>query len=163
MRKKGIILSVLALGGAVAYMLVKNKQKQNEYEEVTYVSIQDDEDDEEEIFDQKIEELHEIYPYLSKKFINGIYKEQENFNQKYQGNIKLEHIIVFDSENDANIFLDVCGDNAYEVEKDGLKVQVNSYFENTNGRIMSDILSIANQANSLTGSYLGYRIEVEKI
>ena len=71
--------------------------------------------------------------------------------------------LVADDENDANIFLDVCDDNDYEVEKDGLKVQVNSYFENENGRIMSDILSVANQANSLTGAYLGYRLEVEKL
>lgn len=164
MKKRGIVLSALALGGAVAYMVAKNLKKQKEYEEVTYVSIQDDDDDDEEdIFDEKITELHEIYPYLSKKFIDGIYKEQANFNNKYHGKIKLEHIIVFDDENDANIFLDVCDDNDYEVEKDGLKVQVNSYFENENGRIMSDILSVANQANSLMGAYLGYRLEVEKL
>lgn len=163
MKKRGIILSLLAVGGALAYIAAKNMQKQKDYEEVSYVTIQDDDGEDNDTYDEKIDELHEIYPYLSKKFINNIYEQEDNFNTKYLGKIKLEHIIVFDDENDANIFLDVCNDNDYEVNKDGLKVQVNSCFENENGKIMSDILSVANQASSLTGAYLGYRLEVEKL
>ena len=163
MKKKGLLFSLLALGGvATAVALAKTKKKAKEYEEVMFVEIDDNDDDNQE-FGYVVDELKEIYPYLQTSFINTIYQENEQFDNQYTGKIKVNHVIVFEDENDCNIFIDVSNENGYDVSKEGLKVYLDSYFENEKGRIMSDILNVANQAACLNGSYTGYKIEVEKV
>lgn len=163
MKKRGLLFSVLALGGVVtAVAVAKTKKKAKEYEEVMFVEI-DDNDDSEQEFGYVVDELKEIYPYLQTSFINAIYQDNEQFDNQYTGKIKVNHAIVFEDENDCNIFIDVSNENGYDVSKEGLKVYLDSYFENEKGRIMSDILNVANQAVCLNGSYTGYKIEVEKV
>ena len=103
-----------------------------------------------------------MYPELSLNFINNTFEQNDKFNEEYVGNVKVEHHISFQDESDLNIFIDVCKDNKYEVEKDGTSVKVISKFTNEKGSIMSDIFNVANQSLLLNGQYLGYKIEVEK-
>ena len=122
----------------------------------------DDEEDEDKEYGPTVQEIQKMYPELSLNFINNTFEQNEKFNEEYVGNVKVEHHISFQDESDLNIFIDVCKDNKYEVEKDGNSVKVISKFTNEKGSIMSDIFNVANQSLLLNGQYLGYKIEVEK-
>ena len=122
----------------------------------------DDEEDEDTEYGPTVQEIQKMYPELSLNFINNTFEQNDKFNEEYVGNVKVEHHISFQDESDLNIFIDVCKDNKYEVEKDGTSVKVISKFTNEKGSIMSDIFNVANQSLLLNGQYLGYKIEVEK-
>ena len=122
----------------------------------------DDEEDEDKEYGPTVQEIQKMYPELSLNFINNTFEQNDKFNEEYVGNVKVEHHISFQDESDLNIFIDVCKDNKYEVEKDGTSVKVISKFTNEKGSIMSDIFNVANQSLLLNGQYLGYKIEVEK-
>ena len=121
-----------------------------------------DEEDEDKEYGPTVQEIQKMYPELSLNFINNTFEQNDKFNEEYVGNVKVEHHISFQDESDLNIFIDVCKDNKYEVEKDGTSVKVISKFTNEKGSIMSDIFNVANQSLLLNGQYLGYKIEVEK-
>ena len=120
------------------------------------------EEDEDKEYGPTVQEIQKMYPELSLNFINNTFEQNDKFNEEYVGNVKVEHHISFQDESDLNIFIDVCKDNKYEVEKDGTSVKVISKFTNEKGSIMSDIFNVANQSLLLNGQYLGYNIEVEK-
>ena len=122
----------------------------------------DDEEDEDKEYGPTVQEIQKMYPELSLNFINNTFEQNDKFNEEYVGNVKVEHHISFQDESDLNIFIDVCKDNKYEVEKDGTSVKVISKFTNEKGSIMSDIFNVAHQSLLLNGQYLGYKIEVEK-
>ena len=144
-----------------AYFVSKKLKPKDDYEEVMFVEI-DDEEDEDKEYGPTVQEIQKMYPELSLNFINNTFEQNDKFNEEYVGNIKVEHHISFQDESDLNIFIDVCKDNKYEVEKDGTSVKVISKFTNEKGSIMSDIFNVANQSLLLNGQYLGYKIEVEK-
>ena len=144
------------------HILYQKKLKpKDDYEEVMFVEI-DDEEDEDKEYGPTVQEIQKMYPELSLNFINNTFEQNDKFNEEYVGNVKVEHHISFQDESDLNIFIDVCKDNKYEVEKDGTSVKVISKFTNEKGSIMSDIFNVANQSLLLNGQYLGYKIEVEK-
>ena len=144
-----------------AYFVSKKLKPKDDYEEVMFVEI-DDEEDEDKEYGPTVQEIQKMYPELSLNFINNTFEQNDKFNEEYVGNVKVEHHISFQDESDLNIFIDVCKDNKYEVEKDGTSVKVISKFTNEKGSIMSDIFNVANQSLLLNGQYLGYKIEVEK-
>ncbi|MCI7221391.1 MAG: ribonuclease E inhibitor RraB [Erysipelotrichaceae bacterium] len=159
--KKSILVSLLATAGVAAYFVSKKLKPKDDYEEVMFVEI-DDEEDEDKEYGPTVQEIQKMYPELSLNFINNTFEQNDKFNEEYTGNVKVEHHISFQDESDLNIFIDVCKDNKYEVEKDGNSVKVISKFTNEKGSIMSDIFNVANQCLLLNGQYLGYKIEVEK-
>lgn len=160
--KKGILVPLLAAAGVAAYYVSKKLKTKDDYEEVMFVEIndEDDENDDKE-YGQTIQEIQKMYPELSLNFINSTFEQNDKFNEEYVGNVKVEHNVRFEDENDRNIFVDVCKDNEYNVEVNG-DVKVISMFTNEKGSIMSDIFNVANQTALLNGQYLGYKIEVEK-
>lgn len=160
--KKGILVPLLAAAGVAAYYVSKKLKTKDDYEEVMFVEIndEDDENDDKE-YGQTIQEIQKMYPELSLNFINSTFEQNDKFNEEYVGNVKVEHNVRFEDENDRNIFIDVCEDNEYNVEING-DVKVISMFTNEKGSIMSDIFNVANQTALLNGQYLGYKIEVEK-
>lgn len=160
--KKGILVPLLAAAGVAAYFVSKKLKTKDDYEEVMFVEIndEDDENDDKE-YGQTIQEIQKMYPELSLNFINSTFEQNDKFNEEYVGNVKVEHNVRFEDENDRNIFIDVCKDNQYSVEVNG-DVKVISMFTNEKGSIMSDIFNVANQTALLNGQYLGYKIEVEK-
>ena len=159
--KKSILVSLLATACVAAYFVSKKLKPKDDYEEVMFVEI-DDEEDEDKEYGPTVQEIQKMYPELSLNFINNTFEQNDKFNEEYVGNVKVEHHISFQDESDLNIFIDVCKDNKYEVEKDGNSVKVISKFTNEKGSIMSDIFNVANQSLLLNGQYLGYKIEVEK-
>ena len=144
--KKSILVSLLATAGVAAYFVSKKLKPKDDYEEVMFVEI-DDEEDEDKEYGPTVQEIQKMYPELSLNFINNTFEQNDKFNEEYVGNVKVEHHISFQDESDLNIFIDVCKDNKFTNEK---------------GSIMSDIFNVANQSLLLNGQYLGYKIEVEK-
>lgn len=119
---------------------------------------------------QRINELNKkiydsivaLYPYLSNGFIKGVYELKESFASDYEEGQKIIilHRIVFTDLEGLRQFVDVMMSHEYFVNVDEKQMIVDTFKEhvNSDGKILTDIFEIANQAKLLTGEYDGYRI-----
>ena len=119
---------------------------------------------------QRINELNKkiydsivaLYPYLSNGFIKGVYELKESFASDYEEGQKIIilHRLVFTNLEGLRQFVDVMMSHEYFVNVDEKQMIVDTFKEhvNSDGKILTDIFEIANQAKLLTGEYDGYRI-----
>ena len=111
-----------------------------------------------EIFDSIVA----LYPYLSNGFIKGVYDLKQSFVNDYQVGEKIVilHRLHFDDINGLRQFVDVMINHGYLVNVDEKQMIVDAFKEhiNSDGKILTDIFEVANQAKLLTGDYEGYRI-----
>lgn len=119
---------------------------------------------------QRINELNKkiydsivaLYPYLSNGFIKGVYELKESFASDYEEGQKIIilHRLVFADLEGLRQFVDVMMSHEYFVNVDEKQMIVDTFKEhvNSDGKILTDIFEIANQAKLLTGEYDGYRI-----
>lgn len=103
-----------------------------------------------------------LYPYLSNGFIKGVYELKESFASDYEEGQKIIilHRLVFTDLEGLRQFVDVMMSYEYFVNVDEKQMIVDTFKEhvNSDGKILTDIFEIANQAKLLTGEYDGYRI-----
>ena len=103
-----------------------------------------------------------LYPYLSNGFIKGVYELKESFASDYKEGQKIIilHRLVFADLEGLRQFVDVMMSHEYFVNVDEKQMIVDTLKEhvNSDGKILTDIFEIANQAKLLTGEYDGYRI-----
>ena len=103
-----------------------------------------------------------LYPYLSNGFIKGVYELKESFASDYEEGQKIIilHRLVFADLEGLRQFVDVMMSHEYFVNVDEKQMIVDTFKEhvNSDGKILTDIFEIANQAKLLTGEYDGYRI-----
>jgi len=128
-----------------------------------------EEDEKKRVLDAKKAEvyvkIHELYPYLSQAFVGSVYDLKEDINNEFPLNIDiiLLHRLVFDDLDKLRQFVEVVLRHEYAINADENKMIVDVFkeFENSDGRILSNIFEIANQANLLGGYYDGYRVMVK--
>ncbi len=103
-----------------------------------------------------------LYPYLSNGFIKGVYDLKQSFANDYKDGEKIVilHRLRFEDINGLRQFVDVMINHGYLVNVDEKQMIVDTFKEhvNSDGKILTDIFEIANQAKLLTGDYDGYRI-----
>ena len=166
--------------------LDKNEEDSNEDEADFDLGSKDENDYVGELFDeftnneyevddfknkqQRINELNKkiydsivaLYPYLSNGFIKGVYELKESFASDYEEGQKIIilHRLVFTDLEGLRQFVDVMMSHEYFVNVDEKQMIVDTFKEhvNSDGKILTDIFEIANQAKLLTGEYDGYRI-----
>lgn len=115
-------------------------------------------DPNEEIYIQ----LMAAYPYLNKGFIKSAYEQKEEIEEDYQDgkDYILLHRLVFSDVDDLHEFVEIMMSHDYSVNVDEKQMIVDTFneFTNNEGIILTNILSIANQAKILNGEYDGYRV-----
>lgn len=124
-----------------------------------------------ELVREEVEELdiyaqiNELYPYLSRGFVRSVYDLKELIAQEYpvDHNVIILHRLVFTNLEELRQFAEIVLNHDYRVNVDETKMIVDIFkeFRNTDGKILTNIFEIANQAKLLNGEYEGYRVEVE--
>lgn len=108
--------------------------------------------------------INELYPYLSLNFVRAVYDLKEEIAAEYPLDEKLVllHRISFENIEDLRQFTEIVLDHDYRVNVDENKmiVDVFKWFKNEDGKILTNIFEIANQARLLNGSYEGYHVEL---
>lgn len=142
-------------------------------------TLEDDEVNEEEtedtLEDEEVEDayeealdvyaqINELYPYLSRGFVRAVYDLKEAIANEYPINhrIIILHRLSFNNLEDLRQFAEIVLNHDYRVNVDENKMIVDIFKEviNTDGKILTNIFEIANQAKLLEGNYEGYRIEL---
>ena len=122
---------------------------------------------EEELKIKVYDSIKAIYPYLSNGFIKGVYDLKEVFAKDYKEDEKIVilHRLVFEDIDGLRKFVDVMVNHNYLINADEKKMIVDVFKEhiNTDGKILTDIFEVANQAKYLSGDYDGYRIIEEEV
>ena len=109
-------------------------------------------------------QIRELYPYLSQSFIRAVYDLKEAIALEYPLNKKVIvlHRLDFDDLDNLRQFTEIVLSHGYRVnvdERQGI-VDILKEFVNTDGKILTNIFEIANQARLLHGEYEGYRVDV---
>ena len=109
-------------------------------------------------------QIHEMYPYLDLEFISNVYdlKEVIAANYPLDEPVIVLHRINFNDLDDLRQFVEIVSNHGYNVNVDENKMIVDTFrrYINSDGKILTNIFEIANQANLLRGHYEGYRIDV---
>ena len=112
------------------------------------------------------EAIKGLYPYLTDSFIRGVYSIKESLASDYREglDIVLLHRLKFAHVDGLRKFVEVVLQHDYMVNVDERKMIVDVFKEhiNTDGRILTDIFEVANQARMLLGEYEGYRVIVDE-
>ena len=128
--------------------------------------IEENKRKEEELKSKVYDSIREIYPYLSNGFIKGVYDLKEVFASEYKENKKIVilHRLVFEDIDGLRKFVEVMISHNYLINADENKMIVDVFKEHVNadGKILTDIFEVANQAKYLTGEYDGYRVIKEE-
>lgn len=108
------------------------------------------------------ESIKAIYPYLSDSFIRGVYDLKGSLAYDYPEDeeIVILHRLNFRDVEGLRNFVEVILAHGYAVNVDEKQMIVDVFKShvNTDGRILTDIFEIANQAKLLDGEYEGYKI-----
>ena len=108
--------------------------------------------------------INDLYPYLSLGFIRSVYELKEVIAEEYplDKEVIVLHRIRFASVDDLRQFVEIVSNHGYNVNVDENQciVDIFKQYRNTDGRILTNIFEIANQARLLRGQYEGYRIDV---
>lgn len=117
---------------------------------------------EEDIYDQ----INKLYPYLSKTFVRSVFDLKEVIAKEYPQDIDVLvlHRVSFENVLDIQQFVEIVTNHKYSVNVDERKMIVDLFkvYRNTDGKILTNIFEIANQARLLHGEYEGYRVEVKE-
>lgn len=119
---------------------------------------------EEETVKDVYAQINDLYPYLSRNFVRAVYDLKEPIATEYplDANILILHRLSFDDLDDLRQFTEIVLHHDYRVNVDEKQMIVDIFKEckNTDGKILTNIFEIANQAKLLNGNYEGYRVEV---
>lgn len=119
----------------------------------------------EEAKNEVYESIKTLYPYLTNGFIKGVYELKESLARDYKDEeeIIILHRLVFRNVDGLRRFAEIMMSHDYMVNVDEKQMIVDAFKEHINcdGKILTDIFEVANQARLLTGEYEGYRI-IEK-
>ncbi len=111
-------------------------------------------------------QINELYPYLSRNFIRAVYDLKEAIATEYPLDVKVLvlHRLSFVDLDDLRQFTEIVLHHDYRVNVDEKQMIVDIFkeFKNTDGKILTNIFEIANQAKLLNGEYEGYRVEVRE-
>lgn len=115
-----------------------------------------------DVYDQ----INELYPYLTKSFVRSVYDLKENIAEEYpyDTDVIALHRVHFNNLEDLRQFVEIVSNHKYGVNVDEMKMIVDLFkvYRNTDGKILTNIFEIANQAKLLHGEYEGYRVEVKE-
>lgn len=107
-------------------------------------------------------QIKEAYSNLSAGFISTVYdlKEEIANNYKEDEKVIVLHRLVFDNIDNLRQFIEIVLEHNYQVNVDESKFIVDTFkqFVNKDGKILSNIFEVANQAKALGGEYEGYRV-----
>ncbi|NLC97357.1 MAG: hypothetical protein GX675_07330 [Erysipelotrichaceae bacterium] len=163
--KRGFLVSFLVASGAAAYYLIKKLElKVNENDDITFVKIEDDEEEEKDSeFSAEVNEISGLYPYLSKTFIDKVYSQNLKLEEDYPNDtlVEIKHYASFGEDSSIVGFVEIMNDNNYEssyVNEEEKDVILTKKFFSENGRIISEIFNVSNQVNALGGIYTGFEI-----
>ena len=110
--------------------------------------------------------INEIYPYLSAGFVRAVYDMKNSIAIEYplHENVIILHRQVFHDLEELRQFVEIVLGHDYNVNVDEEKMIVDVFKEhyNTDGKIITNIFEIANQAKLLNGEYDGYRVIVKE-
>ena len=137
----------------------------NDYDQNVAADIEDKLNKQEELKKEIYNSIKSIYPYLSNGFIKGVYDLKDSLSNEYKDGeeIIILHRLVFKDVVGLRKFVDIIMSHEYLVNVDEKQMIVDTFKEhiNSDGKILTDIFEVANQAKLLTGEYEGYRI-IEK-
>lgn len=115
-----------------------------------------------DIYDQ----INELYPYLTKSFVRSVYDLKQSIADEYpyDKDVVVLHRVSFNNLEDLQQFVEIVTNHNYGVNVDEKKMIVDLFklYRNSDGKILTNIFEIANQARLLHGEYEGYRVEVEE-
>lgn len=115
-----------------------------------------------DIYDQ----INELYPYLTKSFVRSVYDLKQSIADEYpyDKDVIVLHRVSFNNLEDLQQFVEIVTNHNYGVNVDEKKMIVDLFklYRNSDGKILTNIFEIANQARLLHGEYEGYRVEVEE-
>ena len=110
--------------------------------------------------------VHSVYTHLSEDFIRNIYANKDAINKEFPFGISIIilHRVHFKDIENLRQFVEITLDHDYSINADENKMIVDVFKEyvNTDGKILSSILTIANQSSLLEGEYEGYRVLYER-
>ncbi len=120
------------------------------------------EETEEKKYSAEVEEIAELYPYLTKDFIAEQFARNDAFNAEYPTDtlITIRHKAKFEDPAVLEDYAQIAKGNGYEAlalsENENI---ISRRIFTEDGAILSDIYNVANQVNALKGVYEGYNIE----
>lgn len=123
-------------------------------------------EEQKEAIDNKNKEIYEhiakLYPYLPDGFVKSVYELKESISAEYPLNAEMIilHRVAFKDVGDLRKFAEIVLNHDYAINADEKKMFVDVFrkFTNTDGKILSNIYEIANQAYLLNGVYEGYNV-----
>lgn len=106
--------------------------------------------------------IHDAFPSLSVSFVRSVYDLKDSFASEnpQESSIILLHRILFKNVDELRSFVEIVLNHDYNINADESKMIVDTFKQvaNADGKIMTNIFEVANQANVLNGVYEGYRI-----
>lgn len=115
-----------------------------------------------EEFNDIYDSVRKSYPYLRKTFIRAIYELKDQIASDYPQDVKIIilHRVVFKDVDKLRQFVEIALNHGYNLnaDEDKLIVDVFKEYMNSDGKIITAILDVANQGALLGGDYDGYRV-----
>ena len=106
--------------------------------------------------------IHNAFPSLSVSFVRSVYDLKDSFASENpdKDSIILLHRLHFKTVEDLRSFVEIVLNHEYNINADEKKMIVDTFKQiaNADGKIMTNIFEVANQANVLNATYEGYRI-----
>ena len=179
---KSILSALVIAAGVGIYAVVKtlsdeDKKKKDTEDEVNFIKINEDDAPEEtpeaaeegkeepeaaEVPDE-IQEICGMYPYLKADFVQKVFERNDDLNLKYPEDtlITIYHKAEFEEAEALKEYEEILQKNGYQINVlDEKTVEVFKKMFTENGRIISDIYNVANQAACLNGKYKGFKVTV---
>lgn len=112
------------------------------------------------------QKIHDAFPSLSIGFVRSVYDLKDSFASENPSakTIILLHRCTFRNVEDLRSYVEIVLNHDYNINADERKLIVDTFkrMANADGKIMTNIFEVANQANVLNGVYEGYRIISEE-
>ena len=116
----------------------------------------------EEEYSQVFDRIHKTYPYLSSGFVRSVYELKDSIASDYPFNVKIIvlHRVIFKEVEYLRQFVEIALNHDFSINADEDKMIVDVFKEyiNTDGKIITSIFDVSNQAALLGGEYDGYRV-----
>lgn len=154
--KKSLLFGLLVAGSTAAYYLIKKlEEKTSSSEDIKFLQIND-----EQKYSAEVEEIAGLYPFLSKKFIEKVYLQNDKLNEDYPQEtlVEIKHYASFSEDDVLLHFVRIMENNGYEVIRNEKDFIVIKKFYSEKDRLISEIYNVANQVSNLGGLYTGYEI-----
>lgn len=108
------------------------------------------------------ERISSLYPHVPQGFLRSVYELKETLANDYKigDDIIVLHRVLFKDVENLRKFVEIGLNHGYTINADENKLIVDIFkeFENSDGKILSNIYEVANQGYLLKGSYEGYNV-----